>query len=113
MHPRRRFLAPLAALPLCLAAPALLADDDDGDKRARKQREQAEARAALQRGDILPLPRILEHAQRAVPGDVIEVELERKDRGYRYEVKVLTARGLVHEIKLDAKTGAVLSIEDD
>lgn len=98
-------LIPLFAVLTLLAgaapAPALAGDDHD------------EARALLSRGEILPLGRILQIAQARVPGDVIEVELERDDGVWRYEVKVLTSTGRVREVKLDARNGAVLEIEDD
>jgi uncharacterized membrane protein YkoI len=70
-------------------------------------------RAALQRGEVLPLPKILAIAQEQVPGDVIEVELESKRGALVYEIKVLTQSGRVREIKIDARNGKVLKIEDD
>ena len=45
--------------------------------------------------------------------DVIEVELERKNAALIYEIKVLTQTGRVREVKIDARTGSVLKIEDD
>jgi uncharacterized membrane protein YkoI len=98
------------AAPLVLAAmfslfPVTVAFADKDDH--------VEARALLQRGEILPLMRILEIAQRRVPGDVIEVELEREDSGWEYKVKVLTPAGLVRKITLNARDGAVLKIKDD
>ena len=104
--PRR--LAPFAALlALSVAVPATLAhagiDNDD----------HIAAREALRRGEILPLTRVLAIALRAAPGDVIDVELDRHDGEWRYEVKVLTSTGRVREVKLNASTGAVLEIEDD
>lgn len=79
------------------------ADDDD----------HIEARALLQRGEILPLARILETVHERVPGDVIEVELERDDGVWEYDVKVLTAAGRVRKVELDARNGTVLKIKDD
>ena len=38
---------------------------------------------------------------------------ERHDGQWRYEVKVLTSTGRVREVKLNARNGAVLEIEDD
>ncbi|HEY6642057.1 PepSY domain-containing protein [Povalibacter sp.] len=70
-------------------------------------------RQALKRGEALPLVRILAIAQQAVPGEVIEVELERDDGKLIYEIKVLTTKGRVREIEIDARTGSVLAIEDD
>jgi len=109
-HSIFRRLAPLAALGLlCGASPAFAgsgavrSDDDD----------HVAAREALQRGEILPLARILAIVAGHVPGDVIDVELERKHGRWRYEVKVLTSTGRVREVKLNARDGAVLEIEDD
>jgi uncharacterized membrane protein YkoI len=101
----RRIATPLvvAAMFSLFPVTVALADKDD----------HVEARALLQRGEILPLARILEVAQRRVPGDVIEVELEREDSGWEYEVKVLTPAGLVRKLTLDARNGAVLKVKDD
>jgi len=89
---------------------ALSYADDDSAKHAR---EHEEMRAALKRGEVLPLARILAIAQEKVPGDVIEVELENKHGALIYEIKVLTESGRVREIKIDARQGTVLKIEDD
>lgn len=91
--------AALAVLPM----PRALADDDD----------HIEARALLQRGEILPLAQILDRVAGRVPGDVIEVELERDDGLWEYEVKVLTPTGQVRKVKLDARQGTVIKIKDD
>lgn len=80
---------------------------------AAKHDDHVAARELLRRGEILPLNQILEVAQRRVPGDVIEVELEREDDGWEYEVKVLTPTGHVRKITLNARNGAVLKIKDD
>lgn len=81
-----------------------------GDKKAN---EHDAVRDALQRGEVLPLTKILAIAGQQVPGDVIEVELEEKKQALVYEIKILTPTGRVREIKIDARTGAVLKIEDD
>jgi len=99
-------LAVAGAVPVLMApATAAHAAVDDEDHIA--------AREALRRGEILPLTRILDIALRAVPGDVIDVELDRHRGQWRYEVKVLTSTGRVREIKMEARTGVVQSIEDD
>ena len=72
-----------------------------------------EARELLRRGEIVPLAQILEVVGHRVPGDVIEVELERDDGVWEYKVKVLTATGRVRKLTLDARNGAVLKIKDD
>lgn len=100
-----RHAFPLALLLLALGSTPSVADD---------QTEQAQARAALQRGEILPLSRILAIAEKRAPGNVIKVKLEQEDDGrFEYELKVLTKSGRILEIELDARTGGVLKIEDD
>lgn len=95
----------LAVAPPLLFAPAAVADDDD----------HLEARRLLQRGEILPLLRILDLVRAQVPGDIIEVELDCDDDDgtWDYEAKVLTAAGVVRKITLDARDGTVLKIKDD
>lgn len=89
---------------LLLAAPAL-ADDDDHDR----------AREALARGEILPLSRILLVVEREVGGRIIEIDLDRDDGRYVYEVEAVSPDGRMVELSIDAATGAVLDrdYEDD
>lgn len=89
----------LAVAPACVA----LAGKDD----------HSEARELLRRGQIVPLARVLEAVQKRVPGDVIEVELDRDDGQWRYKVKVLTPTGQVRKLYLDASNAAVTRIKDD
>ena len=100
---RRLPLLILAALLAAVPAHHALADKND----------HIEARELLKRGEIVPLARILEVVQQRVPGDVIEVELEREDGLWEYKVKVLTPTGQVRKITLNARNGAVLKIKDD
>lgn len=83
-----------------------------GDKKHGKN-EHDLVREALRRGEVQPLEKILAIASQQVPGDVIEVELEDERGALVYEIKILTDTGRVREVKLDARTGKVLSIEDD
>ena len=83
-----------------LALPAL-ADDDDQDR----------ARRALEAGEILPLSEILKTAEAARPGRVIEVELERDDGRWTYELELVTSEGHLYEMELDAATATVLELE--
>ena len=108
-----RTLMGTALVLLSLAAPvAADAKDPESkrDEKALKKQAQEEAILAMRRGEILPLVRILEIANRLVAGDVIEVEYK---GGPKYEIKILTASGRVREVKLNARTGALLEIEDD
>jgi uncharacterized membrane protein YkoI len=68
---------------------------------------------SLQGEKVMELAAILDVAVRRVPGDVVKVELERDDGRLTYEVKVLAENGRVREIKLDARDGSLIEIEDD
>jgi uncharacterized membrane protein YkoI len=102
---RKTVIALTALLAVAGYATSASADDDAED--------QARARAAVARGEALPVSRILEIAQHEIPGQVIEVELEWDHDRLEYEVKVLTDAGRVREIEIDASNGRVLSVEDD
>ncbi len=106
---RLRSLALILALGLAVA-PSAMADTTAVKKPPS---DQEEARAALQRHEILPLARILAITAKAAPGDVIKVKIERKHGVLMYELKVLAPSGRVLEVQIDARTGAVLKVEDD
>ena len=94
----------LAACVLCAAAlavpPAWASGKDDLDR----------ARPAVQAGQVLPRPTVLERLQREVPGQVLEVELEQERERWIYEIKLLTPAGQLTKVKLDARTAEVLRV---
>jgi uncharacterized membrane protein YkoI len=81
---------------------AALAMADEGYREARRLTES---------GEILPLEDIMQSIQKEQPGRILEVELERDDGLYLYEVEILDAQGAVWEFKLDAKSGKILERE--
>lgn len=87
----------LAACALCAA---LSAPADEGDHER--------ARDAVQSGQALALPVLLERLQRTHPGQVLELELERDDGRWVYEVKLLQPGGQVVKLAVDARTAEVL-----
>ncbi len=101
-------LAPALAVVIALAA--------NGDGWARpRDRDRGDndlARAALQRGEILPITRILPLVAQYLPGDVVEVRLDTRRGRLNYEIRVLTSSGQVRKLVLDARTGASVAIED-
>ena len=85
----------------------------DASARERHRHDHDFAREALQRGEVLPLNRLLSIAAQYLPGDVVEVRLEPRRGGYlRYEIRVLTPSGKIRELFLDARTGEYIGIED-
>ena len=89
----RRSLLALLLLPL-----AARADDDDQDR----------ARAAVERGEIRPLSRILAELERRFVGQVVDTVLDRDDGRWVYEFKLLPPSGRMYRVKMDAATGAVI-----
>jgi len=91
----------LAALLAALLAvgPVARADDDDDHDRARR---------ALEAGEIAPLAEVLAAVERDFRGRVIEVELERDDGRWLYEIKLLTPQGAVIELEYDARSRTLL-----
>lgn len=96
-------LAPLVAAALMLAI-ALPADADSDHDRARQ---------ALEAGEILPLRSVLDKLARDVPGQVMEVELERSSERWIYEIKLLQAGGALIKLKVDARDATVIKTSTD
>lgn len=72
-----------------------------------------EALRLREAGDILPLETILEKLRPQYDGKILEVELERESGRVVYEVEILAADGVVHELYIDARTGRVLRSKQD
>lgn len=68
---------------------------------------------ARKRGAILPLETILASLLRTYPGDILKIELDDDDDYLIYEIEILTRRGIVLELEVDAHTGRILDIEED
>ncbi len=66
------------------------------------------ARELKQAGNILALEQILDKVQQLHPGHVLEVELEKKQQRYIYEIETVDTKGNVWEMQFDAKTGELL-----
>jgi uncharacterized membrane protein YkoI len=91
----------IASLIWVLAAAPGLADSVSPDR----------IRTLVERGEILPLEEILKRNESQIAGRIIEIELERKKDGYLYEIKILRPDGRYRELKIDARTGAVVREE--
>ena len=78
---------------------------------ASENRDHERARAAVEAGQILPLPTLLDRLRRTHPGQVLELELERDDGRWIYEVKLLQADGQLLKLEVDAATGQLLQVK--
>lgn len=92
-------LAAVLSLGTGLAALPAQARDDHDHERARR---------ALQAGELLPLDEILKRVRQTQPGEVLEVELEREDGRWIYELKLLSRDGATIKLEVDGRDGAVL-----
>lgn len=101
--PRRRAIAGALALIALLAAPAFAGEDGKHDHDR--------ARRALERGEVLPLDRILAAVRARVPGEVVGVELERERGAWVYEVRVIDPSGRRLEVHVDAAKAVILKIK--
>lgn len=101
----RPFTFRTAAFALVLAA-AMAATGAQGSS------DHDRARDAVQAGQVLPLKTVLERLEREHPGQVLEVELERDDGQWIYEVKLLQSGGRLVKFELDARNGEVLKRRD-
>jgi uncharacterized membrane protein YkoI len=94
--------AVLVSLAVAAAQPALAGENH---VVARKLRDA---------GEILSLEKIAERARQAKPGAILETDLEFKKGRYIYAIEVLDEKtGRVWELKLDAKTGELITMELD
>jgi uncharacterized membrane protein YkoI len=71
---------------------------------------QDEAREAVRQGLVRPLEEILTEVRKTIKGDIVEIEFEKDDGRFIYEIEYVAPDGHLMEIKIDAKTLAVISI---
>lgn len=69
------------------------------------------AREGVRRGEIVPLDRVMNRVQRRYPGRVLDVRLD--DRRLVYHLRMLTRRGQVLRIDVDARDASILSVHGD
>jgi uncharacterized membrane protein YkoI len=71
------------------------------------------ARAAVQRGEAMPLAKVIAAISAELPGEIVEIEFEREHGRWIYELKVIDQTGRLHEIYVDAATARILPYRDD
>lgn len=75
---------------------------------ARASDDHDQAQRAVQAGEVMPLRRVLERLDREHPGQVLDVELEREDGRWVYEIKLLQPNGQRVKLTLDARSAELL-----
>lgn len=97
-------------LALALSLAGLLAWATPPGARASDLRDHERARAAVLSGEAMPLADLRARLQRTHPGQWLELELEREEGRWVYEVKLLQSNGQLMTLDVDARTGAVLQV---
>jgi uncharacterized membrane protein YkoI len=69
--------------------------------------DQDAVRQAVERGEIHPLAEILDGVRGKLPGDVVGIEIERKNGRWLYELRVLDGQGRVFEVYVNARSGEI------
>lgn len=69
------------------------------------------ARQALQAGKVMSLRQVLDLVTAQFLGEPIEIEFDEDDGKYYYEIKLLQPAGNIVKLKIDARTGDVISLK--
>lgn len=109
---RMRTLGMLSILAM-LAATPLIADDKtkQRDSTIELELDQDEALARLQRSELKPLSQVLAAGQKVITGEVVRARLKRVRERLAYELKIITAKGRVREVYIDAVTLDTIKVE--
>lgn len=75
-------------------------------------RDHDEARRAVEAGEIRPLAQILDLVRGKLPGEIVEVEIERENGLWVYEFKVVNGKGRLSEVEVDGHTGEIKRIKE-
>ncbi len=77
------------------------------------EKDHERALRALEKGEVLPLTKILSIVMPEINGEIVETEFEREDGKWIYEIKYISRDGIMMEVEIDAKTGNIIVIKED
>lgn len=95
---------PLLAAALLALVPAAASDHHKGAPEA--------VRRAVEGGEIKSLAEILAAVRGKLPGEVAGVEIERERGRWRYEFRIVDAKGRLYEVYVDARSGEIERIKE-
>jgi uncharacterized membrane protein YkoI len=96
------------AVPTALILLAAMAAPLGPPVRAEDMSQQEDARRALEAGLVKPLEAVLAAARTRIDGDIVEIEFEKDDGRFVYEIEYVRRDGQLMEMKIDADSLAVL-----
>ncbi len=89
-----------------LASPYAASGHEQSEHRAMTDEEKA--LGALERGEVLPLAQVMADLRDRIDGEISGIELEKENGVWVYEFKMISPRGQMMEIHMDAKTGLLI-----
>jgi hypothetical protein len=85
-------------------------DDGDGKNGNRAGLSHDDAREERLKGEVMPLSKALKLVEGKMEGDVIDVRLSKGMRGYYYRFKIRDDAGVIRTLRIDARSGRLLSL---
>lgn len=79
------------------------------DMSAQAQSDQKSARDVAQASDVKPLSEVLQTVKARVPGQVLDVQLDKAGSPWTYQIRVRSEKGNVILVVVDARSGTILS----
>jgi uncharacterized membrane protein YkoI len=75
-------------------------------------RDHDTVRRAVESGEIRSLTEILGNIRGKLPGDIVGVEVERKDGRWIYEFRAVDGKGRLYEVYVDARSGEIERVKE-
>lgn len=108
MSRRGKFLGFVWLLaPLVVAGQVLAGDDREHEEREERKGEAV--LGAVERGEIMPLAKLLAKVRPEIGGEIVGIEIEMRDGTWVYELRIVDAKSRLQDIDVDAATGRILS----
>ena len=73
----------------------------------------APARDAVRRNQVIPLSDIIPDVLQRFDARLLEVEFEREDGQFIYELELITGSGRMIEVMVDAASGEILGVDQE
>ncbi|HKQ25995.1 MAG TPA: PepSY domain-containing protein [Burkholderiales bacterium] len=75
--------------------------------------DMVEMRAIAKAANLIVPEKAIEKALAVKPGTVVDADIDRKFKGYYYEIEIIDAQAVEWEVDIDAKTGEVRRVKRD
>lgn len=84
-------------------------DDGSGDDDDGKEDDQDEVRKAVNRGEATALRGILVKVKKKYAGEIVHVGLKKRSNRLVYTIKLIDRTGMLMLVRVDARSGTILS----